>query len=399
MALLSKSLRLTSARRLAANPLSEDRGNVLIYVVLVMVIFGLLGVTMVSLFSTSISSSGTRNDTRRAFYMAESGIRYGVSQLRDKDFASKDIDDLNATTYKLPPGEFRINVFGPWFESPSDQSLSGSGSMNLRVSEGEIPSDFLSQIPTGNSNFRLVNRDYINFDPNLPNMRFRPPETGIAQVSALTQLTDTTFNLTLADDFVVAKGEEVCLSIRPDTAQTITVARTSTSPTAARNIFPRLGGAFEIRKRNFSYREARDLGDRIRLIDIKPVSGEKSDPESNIQTDEGTHPHPAQPPRHRQRQIRPGNPPRHRQFRGGNRGPLGRQGQEPQARHRIRRRNRSWTASSARSKQSSNPNFITVDNTEKFLTIGGGSGTLARGGVVQDTRSIGGHKRFCQEVR
>ena len=141
MALLSKTLRLTRARRLAANPLSEDRGNVLIYVVLVMVIFGLLGVTMVSLFSTSISSSSTRNDTRRAFYMAESGIRYGVSQLRSKDFESKDIDDLNTTTFKLPPlGEFKINVFGPWFESPSDQNIGGSGTLNLKVSEGKIPS-------------------------------------------------------------------------------------------------------------------------------------------------------------------------------------------------------------------------------------------------------------------
>ena len=73
MALLLKTLRLTRDRRLAANPLSEERGNVLIYVVLLMVIFGLLGVAMVSLFSTSISSSSTRNDTRRAFYMAESG--------------------------------------------------------------------------------------------------------------------------------------------------------------------------------------------------------------------------------------------------------------------------------------------------------------------------------------
>ena len=108
--------------------------------------------------------------------------------------------------------------------------------------------------------------------------------------------------------------------------------------TAARNIFPRLGGAFEIRKRNFSYREARDLGDRIQLIDIQPVSGEKSDPEYNIQDDEGiiltsrnhmvtaegkydqvTHPATAS-------------------FARCNRGPLVRQGQEPQARHRVRAR-------------------------------------------------------------
>ena len=58
----------------------------------------------------------------------------------------------------------------------------------------------------------------------------------------------------------------------------MTVGGTFNLRTAARNIFPKLGGAFEIRKRNFSYREARDLEpDRIQLIDIQPVSGEKSD--------------------------------------------------------------------------------------------------------------------------
>ena len=126
MALPTKTLRLTRIRRWLPKPLAEERGNILVYVVLVMIIFGLLGVMMVSLFGTSVSSSATRNDTRRAFYMAESGIRYGVSQLLAKDFGSQDIEDLNTTTFKLPPGEFKINVFGPWFESPTDQDISGS---------------------------------------------------------------------------------------------------------------------------------------------------------------------------------------------------------------------------------------------------------------------------------
>jgi outer membrane protein assembly factor BamB len=297
MALLSKTLRLTMARRLAANPLSEDRGNVLIYVVLLMVIFGLLGVAMVSLFSTSISSSSTRNDTRRAFYMAESGIRYGVNQLRSKDFESKDIDDLNTTTFKLPPlGEFNINVFGPWFESPSNQDIGSSGTLNLKVTEGKIPHNFLEQIPAGDANFWLVNRDYINFDPVNPNnseMRRRPSDTAIAQVSAFEKLTDTTFNFTIDDSFVVAKGEEICLSVRPtEPGQMIAVGGTFNLPLTARNIFPRLGGAFEIRKRNFSYREARALPEAnpvmIQLTDIKtvPPGVGIQDPESNIQIDE-----------------------------------------------------------------------------------------------------------------
>jgi hypothetical protein len=289
MALLPKTLRLTRIRQWLPKPLAEARGNILVYVVLVMVIFGLLGVMMVSLFGTSISSSATRNNTRRAFYMAESGIRYGVSQLRDKDFGSQDIDDLNTTTFKLPPGEFKINVFGPWFESPTDQNIDAGGTLDLKVTEGTIPSGFLSQIPAGDDGLRLVNRDFINFDPDPdnPNARFRPSDGGIATITGVTPVDATTFGLNLGDGFVAAKGEDVCLAVRPTTAQPITMGGTFDLRTAARTIFPRLGGAFEIRKRNFSYREAKDLGDRIQLIDIQPVSGEKSVDEYGIQEDEG----------------------------------------------------------------------------------------------------------------
>jgi outer membrane protein assembly factor BamB len=406
MALLLKTLRLTKARQLAANPLSEERGNVLIYVVLLMVIFGLLGVTMVSLFSTSISSSGTRNDTRRAFYMAESGIRYGVSQLRDKDFVSKDIDDLNTTTFKLPPGEFKINVFGPWFESPTDQDIGGTGTLNLKVTEGKIPHNFLEQIPAGDANFWLVNRDYINFDPNNPNnseMRRRPSDTAIAQVSSFEKLTDTTFNFTIDDSFVVAKGEEICLSVRPtEHGQSIAVGGTFNLPLTARNIFPRLGGAFEIRKRNFSYREARALPEsnpvRIQLTDIKTVPPDVGNqgPESNIQIDESiilTSRNHIVTAEGKYDQV---TYPATAGF-----------GAAVADRSVVKAKSRKpdidfeeETNLESKLKQletSNNTSLFTVDNDpgNKFITIGAGSGPSFGALWFKDTRSIGGLRNFC----
>ena len=56
--------------RLQSNP----AGNVLIYVVVLMLIFGVLGVVMVSLFTSTTSSTVTRNDSRRAHMMALSGM-------------------------------------------------------------------------------------------------------------------------------------------------------------------------------------------------------------------------------------------------------------------------------------------------------------------------------------
>ncbi|MGD9054841.1 MAG: hypothetical protein PVF38_01805, partial [Desulfobacterales bacterium] len=59
---------------------SGTAGNVLIYVVVLMLIFGTLGVAMVSLFSSSMASTSTSNDTRRARYLSEAGVRYAIGE-------------------------------------------------------------------------------------------------------------------------------------------------------------------------------------------------------------------------------------------------------------------------------------------------------------------------------
>jgi len=93
-------------KRLPGSP-----GSVLVYLVVILLIFGVLGVTMVSLFGTSLTSSATPNYSRRAFYMAESGIRYALSELRNSIFASDTINNLNSRTYTVEKGgSFNLNV-------------------------------------------------------------------------------------------------------------------------------------------------------------------------------------------------------------------------------------------------------------------------------------------------
>ncbi len=73
------------------------KGSVLVYLIVVLLIFGVLGVTMVSLFTTATSSSATPNNARRADYASESGMRYAFSELRNTDFATATINKLNST--------------------------------------------------------------------------------------------------------------------------------------------------------------------------------------------------------------------------------------------------------------------------------------------------------------
>mgnify|MGYP006862973081 CR=1 FL=1 len=114
----------------------------LIYVVVLMLIFGVLGVVMVSLFISTTASTVTRNDTRRARYMAESGMRYAFSEMRKTDFdLNHMINTLNTITYQIGGTEsFTINVFSPWFEY---DSIDGSD-LTLNVpNAGKIPNNFL----------------------------------------------------------------------------------------------------------------------------------------------------------------------------------------------------------------------------------------------------------------
>ncbi len=142
------------------------KGSVLVYLIVVILIFGILGAAMVSLFTTASTSSATPNDARRAFNLAESGTRYAFSELRENEFEEDTIIALNSTTYNVADaGSFTINVFSPWFESPSEQKTGPSYTLN--VPEGELPEDFFvpydSNAPD-NSNVWAINFEYLEED-------------------------------------------------------------------------------------------------------------------------------------------------------------------------------------------------------------------------------------------
>jgi outer membrane protein assembly factor BamB len=263
--------------------LRSSQGNILVYIVLTMVIFGVLGVTMVSLFSTSISSTATQNDTRRAAYLSEAGTRYAMSEMLSGDFSKTAIDDLNNNTeYTLDPTEkFWINVFSPWFElnaASYDFGTDGS-SIPLKVPEGRIPSGYLGTIPGGgtipgsNPDFFLVNYDY--FPTTTPPS---PPDTAMSLVDAVSSGSDTTMQYTLADDFVASRDEQICMAVAPFSGgQDIPSQGYLDLMPVARNIFPPLGGAFQIQRRNFFYSRRDDsMADRVRLTGITSVAGESS---------------------------------------------------------------------------------------------------------------------------
>jgi len=218
-----------------------DSGHVLLYVVVLTLIFGVLGVVMVSLFTTSTASSVTRNDSRRALHMYESGMRYAFSEIRKADFDRDFINTtLNTTTYNVADaGSFTINVFSPWFESPSGQS---SSPYTLNITEGTLPTDF--NVP---ANLWVFNLERMEVETD-----YTPART---PVTAYTRVDDTTLRLNLNGDFIVSPGNRVCIGVMPSHTQNSPPLQEGDDlyvERVAKDFFPKFNGAVNINRVDYS---------------------------------------------------------------------------------------------------------------------------------------------------
>jgi outer membrane protein assembly factor BamB len=237
-----------------------------------MLIFGVLGVIMISLFTTSTASSVTRNDSRRALYMAESGTRYAFSALRNNDFDEDYIvNTLTANTFNISDnsgvaGSFDINLFGPWFEA--NQLVASGTSVQLSAPVGPIPQTF--DIPL--SNISAVNFEFMDESP---------AGNSVAAVSGLTVPPAPTWVLTLSlsSPFTANVDERVCMAVQPTENQTISAGGNLRVSLQARDIFPKYNGAVSIRRNDYYYTERFDdeANGRVELRGLI-VPAESADP-------------------------------------------------------------------------------------------------------------------------
>ena len=235
---------------------------------------------MVSLFSTSIGSSATANESRRAFYLAEAGLRYGLSELRQKGFSTSNITTLNTTEYKMPPsGNFDITVFGAWFKSPSNQSVA-SGALSVEIDKGKIPPSFFEKtltVPAFIANLYLV---VASLDPGSSTQKPNPAEVAKVNGFSHTVGNDTSFTFDLNDNLVVGKDKHICMAFKPLDG-TFTPGNSSSYldlNSAAANIFPKADGSFQIGGQTYFYKTAKEEGGAFRIRGITPGSGVSSNP-------------------------------------------------------------------------------------------------------------------------
>ena len=219
----------------------------LIYVVVLMLIFGVLGVAMVSLFSTSIASTVNRNDTRRARYLSESGVRYTIAELRTANFDEDVINDpLNTLTYTVTDaGTFDPNIFSAWFES--DAAVDAPDVVSASPRFGEIPVDFTTDPANPLNEVWLVNYEYIT-GTGPKNVTMRDPAYSY-DINGASLAIDID-----GSSFLAEAGERVVLAVEPiGLDQDITENGDLYVARDARFFFPPFNGAININRVDYAY--------------------------------------------------------------------------------------------------------------------------------------------------
>ena len=220
------------------------------------------------------------NDARRAYYVAESGVRYALSRIRNANFHQDFIKEINNTPqYTLDDGSsFIINVFSPWFISPSAQNVSENNIFTLSVpNDGIISQNF--SIPSG-SKFRLVKLKTFKFDESSGDyLSLTYAEiTGSSSSAGNDSLTIT---LEGSDGLQIGADDIACLAVQPTDADPTPLQAGDDIYIAAgaKNFFPSRNGAIRIVSNDsekvgeYVYEELVDESTRVKLTNLAKLPG------------------------------------------------------------------------------------------------------------------------------
>ena len=255
------------------------QGSILVFLIVLMVISAAIGVGMVSMFGSSVLSTFTSNSARRANYLAESGLRYAISEVRNalstalaREAALRNIDpaptdpgyiDVNGKWFNVFPGvaRYRVRVYPYWSKTAAGTGVATAVVTATVPNSGFPPLYAIPTAPGGASVARL------QVGPN--NL------VGISSAPGATAgSTAVTYNLASAVTLPVGVLAYANLAF-PTTNASQTVTKGSAATPLVLNInavsaIPQKNGQFtdNTSGRLYTYQTARMEGSTVRLENI-----------------------------------------------------------------------------------------------------------------------------------
>ena len=246
------------------------KGSILVFLIVMIVTFTVLGAGMVSMFGASVTSIFASNSIRRAGYLAESGLRYTISQVRNAAASAREaaltaIDDgsVNGKWFTVFPNlsRYRVRVYPYW-----SRTAAGTGAavnpVTTTVPNSGLPPGFA--IPTAPGGAAVAR---LQVGPN--NL---VAITGAVGATAGSK----TVTYTLASAVIIPSGVTSYANLAfPTTAVAQTVTKNSSATPLVLNInavsaIPEKNGTFMdyTAGRLYDYRTARVSGSNVQLESI-----------------------------------------------------------------------------------------------------------------------------------
>jgi len=250
--MISELVRLSNSNILPG--LFGNRGSVLIGLIITMVTISALGAAMLPLTSTSTFGQVRSNSAARAYFLAESGLRYAASEylkpgseaeknqrLYDMHYLNKDEPEKKGTFTLLDDaGKFKLEIYPYYFTTISDPN----GTQTL---ETDVPGAFPPGLILSSGTLMIGSQtyDYDSAVINGRNVTFT-----MSQVMPYVPIDTEIFHAATSADTEVAKGGN--LTVQSGTAYA----------------FPLRNGTFVVDKVICSYKQNDLDGDQLTEIDF-----------------------------------------------------------------------------------------------------------------------------------
>lgn len=246
------------------------KGSILVFLIVLIVVFTVLGAGMVSMFGTSVLSVFASNNIRRAGYLAESGLRYTISEVRNaaasvREAALTAIDDgsVNGKWFNVFPAlsRYQVRVYPYWSRTATGTGVATNSVAATVPNSGFPPGFSIPTAPGGGAVARL------HIGQNNP--------TAITGVAGATGGSKA-ITYTLASNVTIPAGTTAYANLAfPTTASNQTITRGSTATPLVLNInavsaIPAKNGTFMdyTAGRLYDYRTARVVGNNVQLENI-----------------------------------------------------------------------------------------------------------------------------------
>lgn len=205
----------------------DQRGTVLVSIIITMIILSVLGAAMFSLFSTSIMSQIGGNSSARAYYLAEAGFRYADSEVANTSQSMREskLESLHNKEFIFldDNGRFHLNVYPYYYKTTADPA--GNSILNTKV-----PGGFPSNMTLSSGYLKINDKIY--------------------QYSSASRIDENvTFTIASGTWSSIDVGTTVLAASRPDGNQTVNNTTNYIdleTVTGSASSFPEMNGTFRI---------------------------------------------------------------------------------------------------------------------------------------------------------